>query len=73
MAGRVHYLGDKGYGADRRRRSVPEAGVVPIIPGPGMLIISIAGMLLRAISGAGKPVHCFLCAGSLIGFAALAW
>lgn len=33
-AGRVHYLlDDKGYDADRLRRSLREAGTTPVIPG----------------------------------------
>ena len=35
-AGPITYLlGDKGYGADRLRRSLREAGAVPVIPGRG--------------------------------------
>ena len=33
-AGRMRYLlGDKGYDADRLRRSLREAGAIPVIPG----------------------------------------
>jgi len=33
-AGRMRYLlGDKGYGADRLRRSLQQAGATPVIPG----------------------------------------